>query len=447
MLGKASLGLLALGALLNQAAAHSWVDAIDNIGSNGTFVGATGYPRGYVSQTTPNFNDITMVNLIPPDGRPGPNPNEILPTELMCKDTQTTYNQTAGFPRLQAAPGAKIAIRYQENGHVTLPQNQPGKPDNRGTIYIYGTSEPKATDTYLGIQGQWNAAGTGGDRRGKLIATQNFDDGQCYQINSGSISAVRQQEFPIGTPTQPEGANLWCQNIIPLPQDLPTGKPYTLYWVWVWPTAPGTPGLLNGKNEAYTTCLDIDIQTGNAMTAGSGTNKAANVGQSAGGQSRNSLAVPALLKALSGGSAPTAVAPAADLGPASTTMATTAPAAAGPATAAYSAPYSTPSAPMNTAGSMTTIVVPVTTLMTTVVQAASAISTPITAPPVSPFVGMIPGSTAPVSSPAAASASAPAASAPTPPIGSNCTAGAGQKRSKIFRDKVLSRQSFRFATN
>lgn len=56
------------------------------------------------------------------------------------------------------------------------------------------------------------------------------------------------------------GANLWCQNDIALPTDIPTGKPYTLYWVWDWPTEPGVdPNLPKGKAELYTTCIEIDV--------------------------------------------------------------------------------------------------------------------------------------------------------------------------------------------
>ncbi|KAI9680991.1 MAG: hypothetical protein M1829_001071 [Trizodia sp. TS-e1964] len=237
------------------AFSHSWVEQLTVIAPNGSYVGAPGFPRGNVLRTDPGFGDPSMVNLIPPNGRA----NKILPTDLMCKSTQQIGTQTKASPRLQAAPGDFVALRYQENGHVTLPQNQPGKPSNRGTVYIYGTTNPSNSDTLLGIHQVWNAAGTGGDKRGVLLATQNYDDGQCYQVNGATISATRQKDFP--HPFDPlMGANLWCQNNIILPQDAPSGKPYTLYWVWDWPTAPGAdPGLPNGKTEVYTTCMDVDI--------------------------------------------------------------------------------------------------------------------------------------------------------------------------------------------
>lgn len=56
------------------------------------------------------------------------------------------------------------------------------------------------------------------------------------------------------------GADLWCQQDISLPQNIPIGKPYTLYWVWDWPTMPKVDSAVpNGKEEIYTTCIDIDI--------------------------------------------------------------------------------------------------------------------------------------------------------------------------------------------
>lgn len=242
--------------LISMVSSHSWVEQLTVIAANGTFVGAPGYPRGNVLRTSPGFSDSSMVYLIPPDSRGN---NSILPTDSMCKGSQQTPNVTDGSPRLQATPGAAVALRYQENGHVTLPQNQPGKPPNRGTVYVYGTSDPRENDTLLAIHHVWNSEGTGGDKRGVLLSVQNFDDGRCYQINNGNISTERQAKFP-HQPNQLMGANLWCQQDIALPSSLTSGEPYTLYWVWDWPTLPHIdPNLPNGKNETYTTCMDIDI--------------------------------------------------------------------------------------------------------------------------------------------------------------------------------------------
>ncbi|KKZ61131.1 hypothetical protein EMCG_04232 [[Emmonsia] crescens] len=244
-------------------AGHSWVDELTVIAANGTFIGAPGYPRGYVPRDTPGFSDLMMQYLLPlpPASRPGPplpGPPKFLPTDNICRDTQVKQVQTDGQPRLKARPGSPIALRYQENGHVTLPSNTPGKPDNRGTVYIYGTTDPKPDDKFTSIHKIWNKDGTGGDRRGMLLSVQDYDDGRCYQINDQNISKERQKEFPHKAAT-PQGQNLWCQHDLALPKNVPEGKPYTLYWVWDWPTIPDAKKGIVALDEVYTTCMDIDI--------------------------------------------------------------------------------------------------------------------------------------------------------------------------------------------
>jgi hypothetical protein len=196
-----------------------------------------------------------MVNLIPPNGRPR---NEIFVSDRICKVTQRVANQTRDSPRLSAKGGSKIALQYQENGHVTLPETTPGKPANRGTVYVYGTSEPREDDSLLSIHKVWDTAGKGGNKRGKLLNTFDFDDGKCYQINQGDISRLRQRRFgPRADPIM--GAELWCRNIVSLPVGLPTDTLYALYWVWDWPTGRISNGSLNAKTEIYTTCIDVEI--------------------------------------------------------------------------------------------------------------------------------------------------------------------------------------------
>ena len=237
------------------ANAHSWVDMLRNIANNGSFTGEPGYPRGYHNHSAGGFDDKTMVYQVEAYG---PNPS-------MCTaDQQGGLPQTPGASYLQAAAGSMIALLYQENGHVSLPQNQPGKQNNSGTIYIYGTAQPKDNETFYDIHKVWNADGTGGDKRGKLLSTQNFDDGQCRQNNTGAIATQRSKEFPLTEQTNPEGGDLWCQNNLVLPPEAQAGKLYALYWVWDWPTAVGTPGQPNGLNQTYTTCMDIQITSGSA---------------------------------------------------------------------------------------------------------------------------------------------------------------------------------------
>ena len=209
---------LAALVLVAPTTAHSWVEELDVINpQSGMFQGNPGYSRNNTKHTAPGFSDLLMVHILPSQGQPSLEERDqipaldttgISPSDPMCKHTQQTQFQSDGNPRLKAAPGSLVALRYQENGHVTLPQNQPGKPPNRGTVYVYGTTQPKFPERLLDIFGQWNTAGTGGDKRGKLLASQPFDDGYCYQVNGGNISTSRQAEHP-HTPSALTGADLW----------------------------------------------------------------------------------------------------------------------------------------------------------------------------------------------------------------------------------------------
>lgn len=235
--------------------AHSSVERLMRVASNGTMVGNQGFPRGFWPRTAPGYYDNANIFLIPPDG----NVAKILqPYDKLAHPYQRTSNYTAPYDKLTAAPGDMIVLQYQENGHVTLPQNQPNKTLNRGTVYIYGTEDFDGNSNLLDVHYQWNQNGTGGDRRGKLLATRNFDDGQCYQNNNGPIADKRRQEFN-KTDEQPMGTALWCQNDVQLPTNLTVGKPYTVIWVWDWPTMDqanitdppsSVPGAAPGQNGA-----------------------------------------------------------------------------------------------------------------------------------------------------------------------------------------------------
>ncbi|KAL8783328.1 MAG: hypothetical protein Q9213_004703 [Squamulea squamosa] len=267
---KSSIALVA-ASLLTSAHAHSWVEDINVIAQNGTFVGEPGYPRANAKRGPGVDPDKAMVHLLPPNGRPSG--NKILDSDPMCMESQQQPKQSDGSPMLKAAAGDMIALRYQENGHVSLPENQPGKAPNRGTVYVYGTTDPKPDEKFLSIHKVWNADGTGGDKRGKLLTTQPYDDGQCYQINGGKISTQRQAQFKHkADPLM--GQDVWCQNNFMIPQDAPSGKPYTVYWVWDWDTAPGTAAAPQGLTEKYTTCMDISISQGQ----GTSRSKAADAG-------------------------------------------------------------------------------------------------------------------------------------------------------------------------
>lgn len=155
--------------------AHSWVERVRRLGLNGTMVGDPGFIRGAMSRLDPAFNDLKQQYLLPPPGRDAS--LGILPSDSICRDSQQTVGQfNASLPPLQASPGDFIALQYQENGHITLPENTPHKPRN-STVFIYSTSSPSKDDRLLSIHRVWNACGTGGDQRGVLLATRSFDDG------------------------------------------------------------------------------------------------------------------------------------------------------------------------------------------------------------------------------------------------------------------------------
>jgi hypothetical protein len=278
--------LLGFLTILQFANGHSWVEQMNVIAPNGTLVGAPGFPRGN-SPRGAGFSEGQMVHLVP-SGR-----NNVLATDTLCAPTQQRYEANPISPRLKTTPGSAVALRYQENGHVTQPGIPAGKPKGSGTVFVYMTTSPQENESLMNVHRQWTADGKGGDGRGRLIATANFDDGQCYQINGGPISQQRQQEFKF-LPAQPQGANLWCQSDVLLPADLQAGKPVTLYWVWDWPTLPGTPGLEAGKQEIYTTCMDIDIVQDSSSQNGVLNSKSFNFAP----QDIGNAAVPAQMKQL-----------------------------------------------------------------------------------------------------------------------------------------------------
>ena len=269
---RSLLRFAAAAALLTPALAHTWVEQLQLINPDtGNYTGDFGYPRGYVSRTNPGFNGFSNMLLLPPleSGR-----TRIDNTDLLCHPAQRVANQTDNFPALKATPGSWVAIKYLENGHVTLPNNQKGKPESGGTVYIFGTTEPKADEKIVDVLA-WTKDGKGGDGRGRLLTAQNYDDGRCYQINGGDISTKRQKDFPNRIPGQPESVvEQWCEADVQVPEGLDAGKTLTVYYIWDWPTIPGQdPILQNGKDEFYTTCMDINLSDVKIASAGGGAAK------------------------------------------------------------------------------------------------------------------------------------------------------------------------------
>jgi hypothetical protein len=262
------LAILAVLAVAPAVIAHSWIEQLRNINEKGQYVGEYGYPRGMVGRTDPGFTGDSMNWRLPKDGV------FIDDKTPLCHTSQTKPVQSQKkYPRLQAVPGGSVAMRYAENGHVTIPQPEPniGKPKRGGTVFVYGTTDPREDETLLSVL-KWSQDGQGGDKRGKLLGMNNFDDGRCYQVNASPIHAARQKATPNYKMGQTGSGNddteLWCETDVKLPESAQVGKPYTMYWVWQWNTIAGVdPGLPIGKDEYYTTCMDVDIASPNVAMA------------------------------------------------------------------------------------------------------------------------------------------------------------------------------------
>jgi len=247
--------------VLGFASAHAWIEQLSNIAPNSLYFGEHGYPRSFVDKGRLGFDQNANLWMIPPIER---QPPVIHPTDLLCHPSQRTANSSSGYPRLNAAPGGVFAMRYAENGHATIPgggKDLLGKPAMGGTVFVFGTSQPHSEETLSNVL-KWTPNGSGGDRRGMLLAAQNFDDGRCYQLGNGAtLAAVRRERFPNPLRGQPGTEHeLLCESDVKLPESVEVGQLYTLYWVWQWPTAAGKdPNIPNGRDEYYTSCIDIDV--------------------------------------------------------------------------------------------------------------------------------------------------------------------------------------------
>jgi hypothetical protein len=239
--------------LLKQAAAHTWIEQLTNVAPNGSYVAGYGYARSFTDRL-PNFDQEANKWLLPQTDR------FVKATDLLCHPSQRSAVQSPNYPRLQSSPGNMVAMRYLENGHVTIPgggTNLPGKPALGGTVFVFGTQDPRQGETLLDVLA-WTRDGLGGDRRGRLLTAQDFDDGRCYQNRPDRpLAAARLDQFPNPVPGQ-LGAHheLSCETDVQMPSDVDVGKPYTLYWIWQWPTMRSSD---LAKDEYYTSCVDIDV--------------------------------------------------------------------------------------------------------------------------------------------------------------------------------------------
>lgn len=249
--------------------AHTWIQSLQLIASNGAFTGPLGYMRGFHPRDAA-FKDEMLVNRN----------IDIDEKTPMCKDSQQGGKQTPGFDTLKAGPSDWVALQYLDNGHVTKFTGP--RPAGNGTVYVYGTKNAADSDTLLGIHKKWNEAGDGGDKRGKLIATRYYDDGQCHENSGEPLSVARTAKDGIKD-------NFPCQTDIQIPEDAGTNGLYTVYWVWDFAEMDPAKGVPI-KNETYTTCMDIsmtDKKTTNALNF-----------QAAQGQGITTMAIEQQLKTL-----------------------------------------------------------------------------------------------------------------------------------------------------
>lgn len=255
---------LAALAVAPLALGHTWIEQLRNVDAKGNYVGEYGYPRGMVSKTDQGYSGDSMNWLLPVQPKVF-----IDETSPLCHKSQTTQEQSSDkYPRLQAVAGGFVAMRYMENGHVTLVDDATGlgKPEKGGTVFVYGTTEPKEDEKLVDVL-RWTQDGSGGDKRGTLLTTNDFDDGRCYEVNDTPTSKDRRvtdPNFAMGQVADgPGNYPLFCETNVQVPDSAPEGKPYTIYWVWQWNTAPNVdPGLPDGKDQYYTTCIDVDVTSG-----------------------------------------------------------------------------------------------------------------------------------------------------------------------------------------
>lgn len=223
--------------------AHSWLESLRIIGSNGGFTGAPGFPRGFVSRQDPSFSDDAMTYRITTKDAATP----------LCHPNQQIANGYTNpqYPRLKASAGSRIALTYQENGHVSAPQVPEGRPYRSGNIYVYASTSLRDED-FTDVFGNWSADAS--LESGRLLATHYYDDQFCYQ-NQGSGGT------PINAERKAAAGNLDsvdCQTDFQLPQDIKSEK-LMIYWTWDWSLWPNTD---TTAFEAYVACAEIDISQG-----------------------------------------------------------------------------------------------------------------------------------------------------------------------------------------
>jgi hypothetical protein len=236
--------------------AHSWVETVRHVSSNGAFVGNPGYAMGYIPRTSASFADDSVQNKI----------TDLSTNPSLCRNFAGGGYTNANIQPINASAGDTLAMQWYENGHVTDPTLTP-RGYRSGNVMIYGISGAFSNVSINDALYVWNADGTGGNKQGKLLASHFFDDEQCYQDRGTDtthpIYTARKAKYNVT-------GELPCQGTFQLPTDLATSGTYTVAWVWDWPQNPNEVG---STTEIYTSCATINLSPASSNV----TNKAVGI--------------------------------------------------------------------------------------------------------------------------------------------------------------------------
>lgn len=156
-------------------------------------------------------------------------------------------------------------LQYNENGHITKPQNNRYGKTDTGTVFVYGTNDSLQSDAVQRIYKVQTADSTSSNRRGRLLYRGDFDNRRCYQYTTASsrfsaIANARAKKFlGPGLNDTEQGQNLQYVVDVTMPS-IEIGSEYSLYQVQDWPSSIAD-GLsyITVVPQVYTTCIDIRI--------------------------------------------------------------------------------------------------------------------------------------------------------------------------------------------
>lgn len=127
---------------------------------------------------------------------------------------------------LSVTAGNQFVANYTENGHVTKDALQPDGKPHPGNYTWYLMSNSPSSPNPMTTMGDTASA--------RVIATGNFDDGQCAEDATRGRSGPRN-----------------CQSFVTVPDDVGPGT-YQLVWLWNFPKVAGVV-------EMYSSCADLNV--------------------------------------------------------------------------------------------------------------------------------------------------------------------------------------------